>query len=111
MKGPSLPESCGVDGLNDISGIGVEVLVEAELVLDTGRDRSDEASAAVLVLAPIVMREEVVDGKADAEVQDLVRSAVGRADVTRELRGVEVEALALSSRAAASASPLDDDFD
>lgn len=103
---PSAVVSCGVEGLIENSGMGVEVRVDAELLLEAGKDRSDEASAAVLVLAPTVMREELIEGETEAEVHDLVRSAVGRDGVTFELRGVEPDARALSS-AAVSALLLD----
>lgn len=99
--------ACGVERLRESSGIGVEALVEVELVLETGRERKEEASAAVLVFAPTVMRVEVVEGETDAEVQDLVSSAVGRAGVGFEVRGAEDEALALSS-VAGFGSPLQD---
>lgn len=97
----SFSASCGEEGLNESCGKGVDALVEAELVFEAGCEWDEEASAAVLVLAAMVIREEVVEGRTVAEVHDLVRRAVGREEgATLEARGVEVEARALSSAAA-----------
>lgn len=99
----SVAASCGVEGLKDSCGSGVEARVEAELLFDAGCE--EEASAAVLVLAATVMREDVVEGRTVAEVHDLVNSAVGRGDVVLEGRGVDVEARALSSAAKSGSEP------
>lgn len=77
-----------MEGLNVISGSGVEALVD-ELLFEAG-ERGELVSAAVLVLAPTVMRDEVADGKTDAEVHDLVKRAAGRLELV--LRGVLDEA-------------------
>ncbi len=81
------------------SGSGVDALVDAELCVEAAWERDPE-SAAVLVLAPTVMREEVVEVEA-ADVQDLARSAVGRAGVVDlELVREELETCRLPSAAA-----------
>lgn len=87
--------------------MGVEALVEAELVFETGREREEEASAAVLVFEATVMLDDVVEGETVAEVHDLVNSAVERADGVFELRTFEVDPAVVSSSALASTSRLD----
>lgn len=69
----------------------MDALVEAELVLEAGSESEAEASAAVVVFAPTVMREDVVEGVTDADVHDLVSSAVGRAAGVFEVREAEAE--------------------
>lgn len=99
-----LADNCGLEGLMENSGNGVEALVDAELLLEAGRERSEDVSAAVLVLASTVMRDEVAEGRTDAEVHDLVSRAVGLPELV--LRGVDDEPTALSF-AAASRSEID----
>lgn len=93
--------TCGVDGRIESSGIGVEALVEDELELEAGCEREVALSAAVLMVEPTVMREDVAEAVAGAEVQALLRSAVGQEGLG--VRGADVEAFALSS----TGSPLD----
>lgn len=98
---PSALDNCGVEGLKESSGIEVDVRVDAELLLEAGCEREEVMSAAVLVLAPTVMREDVVEALAEAEVHDLVKSAVGRDKEGFGVRCADVDARALSSAASA----------
>lgn len=91
MEARKAKSGSGVDAL-------VDALVDAELCVEAGWERDPE-SAAVLVLAPTVMREEVVEVEA-ADVQDLASSAVGRAGVVDlELVREELETCRLPSAA------------
>lgn len=103
LKRSSLVTACGVDGLNERSGIGVVALVELELKVDAGNDLDVEASAAVLMLELTVMLEDVVEGETEADVHDLVNSADGRAGGAFKLRGADGPA-----SASMFASRLDD---
>lgn len=111
LDSSSLATACGVDGLKERSGIGVEALVESELIFETGKEHEEEASAAVLVFDPTVTFEDVVEGERVAEVHDLVHRTVGRADGALEFLGADVDATFAGSSALASALRLDDAAD